>query len=273
MDNHTSGNFSEPGVYYPANDVPRMVCFISFGTITLIVNALTFFAIIFYNHSRENYIVLIGSLSLFDALVGLLLMLEPIHYRNWDMIIVTILKVLSLSTSQWHTVALSIDRWIAVHYALNYHSIMSPFHLKLLVAASWILGFTETLIITLLYLFDMNGLYLARIINIIYTVHLVVIFCINAIIYSKLWSVARRQRRQIAQLQQQQNNTTGVNKATVMVMVIVGVFGLLWGPMIVTSLWYSFVGELNSRAISVYYYSLLGGYSNSLINCSLCSVQ
>ena len=119
---------------------------------------------------------------------------------------------MSVSTSQWHTVALSIDRWIAVHYALNYHSIMSPFRLKLMVAASWILGFTETLVLSLLNVVIKNSSFLVgRIISMLYVIHLVVILSIKAIIYSKLWSVARRHRRQIAQLQQQQNNPTGVN--------------------------------------------------------------
>ena len=130
-----------------------------------------------------------------------------------------------------HTVALSIDRWIAVDYALNYHSIMSPFCLKLLVAASWILGSTETLVLTLAQVFVEKNQFLGnRTISMLFVIHLAVILFINAVIYSKLWSVARRQRRQIAQLQQQQDNSTGVNKATVMVMVIVVVFVLLWGP-------------------------------------------
>ena len=103
----------------------------------------------------------------------------------------------------------------------------------------------------------------------LFVIHLLVRLFINAIICSKLWSVARRQRRQIAQLQQQQHSTTGVNKATVMVMVIVAVFGVLWGPVIITNLWYSIIGEINSRASSVFYYSVVGGYSNSLINCGV----
>ena len=177
---------------------------------------------------------------------------------------------MSVSTSQWHKVALSIGRWIAIHYALNYHSIMSPFRLKLLVVASWILGFTETLVLTLVQVFVKKSLFLGnRTISMLFVIHLLVILFINAIIYSQLWSVARRQRRQIAQLQQQQHNTTGVNKATVMVMVIVAVFGVLWGPVIITNLWYSIIGEINSRASSVFYYSVVGGYSNSLINCGV----
>ena len=140
MDNHTNGNFSESGVHYPADFVLRIVCYISVGTITFIVNALTLVAITFYERSRENYIVLIGSLSLSDAMVGLSLMLEPIiRYHDWGSTIKIILiffNFVSVSTSQWHTVALSIDIWIAIHYALNYHSIMSPFRLKLLVVAS-----------------------------------------------------------------------------------------------------------------------------------------
>ena len=92
MDNHTSGNFSEPGAHHPADYMPRIVCFISVGTITVIMNALTLVAIIFYERSRENYIVLIGSLSLSDALVGFSLMLDPIRsHRDWGMILMMIL--------------------------------------------------------------------------------------------------------------------------------------------------------------------------------------
>ena len=188
MDNHTYGNFSEQGAHDSINYVPRIVCFISVGSVTLIVNALTLVAIILYERSRENYIVLIGSLSLSDALVGLSSMLEPIRYRDWGMTITIILNFLnfvSVTTSQWHTVALSIDRWIAVHYALNYYSIMSPFRLKLLVAASWILGFTETLLLTLVQIFvKKNPFFGNRTISMLYVIHLVVILFINAVIYS-----------------------------------------------------------------------------------------
>ena len=48
MDKHTYGNFSEPGADYPADYVPRIICYISVGTVTLIVNALTLVAIILY---------------------------------------------------------------------------------------------------------------------------------------------------------------------------------------------------------------------------------
>ena len=273
MANYTNGNCSELDVYYPDDYVPRIVCYVSVGTITLIMNALTFVAILLHERSRENYIVLIGSLSLSDALVGLVLMLEPMRYRldsGMTLVIITsFINFWSAFTSQWHTVALSIDRWIAVDYALNYHSIMSPFRFKLLVAASWIIGLTETLLITLLQLFVGNKVIWRRIISLLSAMHILVIFSINATIYGRLWNVARKQRRQIAQLQQQQENTTGMNKATAMVMVIVALFGLLWFPVIVTNLWYSFVGDSNPKASSALYYSLLGGYSNSLINCAV----
>ena len=199
-------------------------------------------------------------------------MLEPMQYRlDWGMapVIIGFINFVSATTSQWHTVALSIDRWIPVDYALNYHSIMSPFCLKLLVAASWIIGFTETLLITLVQLFVGNKVIWSRIRTLVTAMHILVIFSINATIYGRLWNVARKQRRQISQLQQQQANTTGINKATVMVMVIVALFGLLWLPVIVTYFWYSFVGDSNSKASTALYYSLLGGYSNSLINCAV----
>ena len=196
------------------------------------------------------------------------------------------------------TVALSIDRWIAVQHALNYHSIMSPFHLKLLVATSWIIASVETLIFSLTSYFggcfwNFTGLF--NVINLLPLVHIVAVLTINAVIYGKLWSVARRQRRQIAQLQQQQDNTTGVNKPTIMVMVIVALFGLLglnsiyfetiekqykyytnlscqlgllWTPVIIVRISQLFIPVSASERIDVIaQYFFLLGCSNSLINC------
>ena len=132
--------------------------------------------------------------------------------------------------------ALLIEKWIAVGYALNYHSIMSPFRLKMLVAGCWIMGSWETLVFSVIHYFSMCLLSYKQwlnAINVLPLVRLVVIFIINAVIYSKLWAAARRQRTQIAQLQQQQDSITGVSKATVTVMVIVALFGLLWAPLII----------------------------------------
>ena len=244
MSNDTISATSDISViaqYYMDDYLPRIVVYILLDAVTFIVNVLTVAAIVLYEQTRENYIVLIASLNLSDALVGLSMTLEPLRFRpELSVQIFTVLvSYLSLCISHWHTVALSIDRWIAIHYALNYHSIMSPFRLKLLVAAPWITGCAETLMCSLLlYLGGLSSHRRLKVIALITVMHLVIIYFINAIIYGRLWSVARRQRRQIAQLQQQQGNTTGVSKAAVMVMIIVGLFGLFWAPLIIINLLY-----------------------------------
>ena len=218
------------------------ILYITVGLVTCIVNALTFVAIIMYEQTHENYLVLIASLNFSDVLVGLSLLLGPTRkFVDFDACGLDVLAhgtfvtYFSSVISEWHTVALSIDRWIAVHFALNYYSIMTPFRLKLLVAATWVVGSVESLVFALLQYFvgcfwDYNRWH--DIINALPLGHLVLIFAINAGIYGKLWNATRRQRRQIAQLQQQQDNTTRVNKVTVMVMIIVALFGLLWAPVI-----------------------------------------
>ena len=88
------------------------------------------------------------------------------------------------------------------------------------------------------------------------------------LVYGKLWNAARRQRRQIAELQQQQDNPKGVNKATAMVMIIVALFGLLWAPVIIGRIIQIFVDDTFSDRIDMaIHYSALFGCSNSLINC------
>ena len=274
MDNSTiaSGNASVNSLDYADERLLLMVIYILLGIIIMIVNALTLIAIIFYERTYENYIVLIGSLSMADILLGLSMILYGVHVQPYMVtgfiFTVFFLSMVTLSTfvSQWHTVALSIDRWIAVHHALNYHSIMSPFRLKLLVATTWIIGFVETVTYNLLRLvgwFDS----IDRAVNILMAMHFITIFIVNAVIYSKLWQAAKRQRRQIAQLQQQQDNTAGVNKATVMVMVIVALFGFLWGPTSFRALWFGFSGNINNTLLNVGGYSQLGGYCYSFVNC------
>ena len=254
------------------------ILYITVGLVTCIVNALTFVAIITYEQTHENYLVLIASLNFSDVLVGLSLLLGPTRkFVDFDvcgldvLAHVTFVTYFSSVISEWHTVALSIDRWIAVHFALNYYSIMTPFRLKLLVAATWVVGSVETLVLSLLQYFggcfwDYNRWH--DIINALPLGHLVLIFAINAGIYGKHWNAARRHRRQIAELQQQQNNTKGVNKATAMVMIIVALFGLLWAPVIIGRIIQIFVdGTFSDRIDMAIHYSALFGCSNSLINC------
>ena len=273
MANYTAGTVSAITLYPMEDYIPGALLSTSLGTVTFIANILTFIAILVYDHSRENYIILIASLNFSDILVGFSLMLEPLRFHS-DLaislqILTLIVGYLGTFVSHWHTVALSIDRLIAVQYALNYHSIMSPFRLKLLVVAPWTIGSVETLLFPLvLYVGGLNSVRKQKFISLMSTIHLLVIFFINAAIYCKLWTVARRQRRQVTQLQQQQDNTTRVSKATVMVIVIVALFGLLWGPVIIVDLWYCVaVDDLDSSSSRVYYYSIVGGQSISLINC------
>ena len=92
---------------------------------------------------------------------------------------------------------------------------------------------------------------LRRAIYVLTCLHLVIIFLINAVICGTLWIAARRQRRQIAQLQQQQDHTPAVNKATIMVMVIVALFGLLWLPVVMIRLRELIVGDTISSEFDI----------------------
>ena len=272
MDNSTSENISVSASMCPDELVPGIFINVTLGIVIFIVNVLTLIAIILYDRAWENYIILIASLTLADALVGLSLILELLHCKDdlgfTGTLFVHIASYLTTFISQWHTVVLSIDRWIAVYRALNYHSIMSPFRIKLLVATSWVIGSVEMLIFLLLHhLGGKNNDLAFRSIYILAAGHLIIIFSINAVIYGRLWTAARRQRRQIAQLQQQQDNTTAVNKATIMVMVIVALFGLLWAPLIFANAWFSITGNRNSTLNKVHDYARIVGFCNSLINC------
>ena len=83
MANYTTGSSVCVITLYSLEDyIPGAILSTSLGTVTFIVNILTFIAILVYDHSRENYIVLIASLNFLDVLVGLSLMLEPLRFHS-----------------------------------------------------------------------------------------------------------------------------------------------------------------------------------------------
>ena len=92
-----------------------------------------------------------------------------------------------------------------------------------------------------------------------------VILLINACIYAQIWRVARKQRRQIGQVHPQQ--TTGRDKATVTVVMIVVAYAILWAPYTLSAMIALFTGNfqfLVSQEINLLF---IIGCSNSILNC------
>ena len=72
MANYTTGSVSLIPLYPMEDYIPGVLLSTSLGTVTFVINILTFIAILVYDHSRENYIVLIASLNFSDVLLDYL---------------------------------------------------------------------------------------------------------------------------------------------------------------------------------------------------------
>ena len=212
-----------------------------FGVGIFTVNIVTLAAIVHYDYVKENYITLIKSMCVADALTGLSLILSVINTSNRitsfmcithpAMYLYKFISEFPPLVSHWHTVALSIDRLFEVKFALRYHTLMTPKKIMILASATWIIGIIEQTIILILRwdkMCNRDPLHF-HLYDVALRVHILMIFVINAAIYSYLWRQARRHRNMIAQVDALQQAPV-IDKATIMVIVINVLFAVMWGP-------------------------------------------
>ena len=261
----------------PSGNFPTGV---TFGTGIIIVNILTLAAIVHYDYIKENYITLIKSLCVADALTGLSLILTVVNvdgpssgircFSHFGVYVYRFASHFAYLVSHWHTVALSVDRLLAVKLALRYHAIMTPKKLAILTLAVWGIGIIEEIVFLILK-WDKScnsgsNLYLHAH-DVIPQMHFLLIFLINASIYSYLWRIARRHRNMIAHNGAQQQAPM-IDKATVTVIVINVLFAIMWGPYVVVKFVQGFSSHFLTKKHLVPASTALQivGYVNTILN-------
>ena len=237
----------------------------------ILINALTLVMIKIYDNNSQSHSMIIYSLIVNDMILGLFLLAAQcvitvyfnVEFCNLRIFVIFVVETSALNSSQWHTIALSIDRLVAVQKPLTYHSIMTPCKIKLLILLSWLVGTAEGICVGLLdYYSCLSG---EGISPLPHTLHSLLILSLNGGIYCRLWLVARKQRKQIAQQNSAQPKV--LSKATIMVIVIIGVFGVLWGPSMFCTLYRMLADDKGKVYIeSVLPALVLLGYTNSIVN-------
>ena len=256
---------------------------LTIASFVVIINALTVAVTTFMNSTREKVTLVIASLSVADALVGFARIIRYIAYTDERFleschfgagILASISTYFPSSASQWHVVVLSVDRYLAVQYALTYSSMVTPLRLKLMVLSAWVLGFILTIITFTFHQLDCihkdetdTYEFVRRILPVCV---LCMIMMINSVIYAKLWLIARKHRRSISNMESRFH--TGLqsvtsNKANVMVLIIVVLFMILWSPYVVTTIIVlSSTGSVFEQASRAQEYVSVLGYANSVLN-------
>ena len=182
----------------------------------IIINSVTIIAIIKVDLLWEKYAILVGSYSAADTLVGVLtcvaVLKDIVFIRKvesitcvWKRILLDNVNLYGPMVSHWHTVILTIDRYVAVQYPLTYNQKMTSNTVKVMILLAWFLAGTEVSIKSIWN--GTNCILHSRIRPLIITGHLVIIIVINLILYINIWTVARRQQRKITNV----NSLTGSN--------------------------------------------------------------
>ena len=129
--------------------------------LSIIMNTLTI--VLFVKFSRKllttNNNKILLSLATGDLLVGINGMITPILLiTNQKILIYKISGILPLFGSMFVSICslgiMTIDRLVSVKYPLRYHSIMTQWRIKLLIALTWIVPGTLTLIEVLVLLYS-----------------------------------------------------------------------------------------------------------------------
>jgi hypothetical protein len=266
-------------IFAMTNELPKIIIGSILSITISVINIITFVIIKQNKESLDTHSVIIASLCVADVCNGIGLFFYVTKLSSicgYSRTAMDLFTFFGAFVSQWHTVCLSIDRLIAIQWALRYHLIMTPCKFWAMIISAWMIGFAEAMLVVFTVYFAecTSGYNAPKGFRHVYPpAHKLFIFTIIAIIYAQLWRVARRQKRQIMaqqqQQQQQQPRKQAFDKASFIVFVIVGLFLLLWSPYMVCSLIIvtSTDETLHDAVVDIEDDVVIVGYLNSIINC------
>ena len=114
------------------------------GVAGLLGNTITIIALIKYERLRHGPHYFVGSLAVFDILASLLVPIAAIAgFTEDETVLASIcpikasLYILSASGNVISITLIAVDRFIAVFFALRYHSVMTKWRIKLLIFGCW----------------------------------------------------------------------------------------------------------------------------------------
>ena len=219
--------------------------------ITIVVtNILTIFVIRHVDKLREKYGILLVAYCSVDVLAGLhvmyvqfrLWLVPDVSTCKWRDIVLNIYDNLPHTSSTWHTVLLTFDRYIAVCYPFQHHRVMCSKIQKILIAVVWLISICETFGVQLYYkMFKCRNMIWKGPKNVdsrFQLGHLTVIFIFHVIMYSRIWWIAHKMRqRSVEAFSGNPPVRRGImDKATMTVFCVVVLSYVIWLPYVLSKL-------------------------------------
>ncbi len=116
--------------------------------LAIVGNTLTIAAVVKFRHLRERHYMMITSLAVADALVGVAwgIFLATMLYPVWCSIALDLMLITFPSAvSHMHILVLAIDRFIAIKFPFRYMAWMSERYIKISIAVVWTVPFVYIL--------------------------------------------------------------------------------------------------------------------------------
>lgn len=260
---------------------------IAIGMFSAIGNGLVLLTIFKKFPTRSSHIYFIASLSLADCLVGVLTMpfyaagslTWPLllHIDSFEMFL-DFLIFQSLGASTFNLLAVSYDRYVAITAPLHYTNVITINHVKCYIGLVWLasslLG-AGSFMVTEYH--SRPSIYLVSIL-----IAFVVPFCIIAYFYAKIFVIAKRQSRQIAQsnevsvsaqsseIVEERKRVIRDRKAAVTVAIVIGSFAICWSPNLIMGLVHFAVSTYSEceseKTEQIWFATLPFAFLNSAIN-------
>jgi histamine receptor H2 len=238
-------NSTQPGKLNTSAEAVRIsliFLYVALAIFIVVVNLFTIVAISKSENLKEKYGLLLSSLCTADAAIGLSIVAfsldafvlpDDVICELWYEFYYGLLISPTL-ISQLHSVILTIDRFIAVEFALQYHNIVTPLRHKVLIASAWIMGCIEVFLIRIFYHTELcpgNMSFPVSVKSIILIIHMTFTFLINGILYSRIWWIARKHKQKVHDNDMIEPRRK--DRATLMIFVIVVLSYLLWCPYLI----------------------------------------
>ena len=242
-----------------------------FGNTTIIV------AVSKYPWLKHNMYVALQSLAVADLLVAVTILVESVRLYNLSIfqgflfIVIDYLQLFFILGACYHVVLVALERFVAIMFPFQYTTYVTP---KLI----WVSSAFTYLFVLLLSLpsFVLNienfvnikhsnyALYVAGSFSSIFNYVLLAILLL--FLHGKVTITAKQQRRRVEGTNGNKGRHHGVERATKMMVIIVGVYLLLWAPLIVTTIVALILKESNAVLYFVQTFALVLGSYNSSVN-------
>lgn len=249
---------------------------------SLLGNAVFLWVIYKARNVRTLSNLLLSSLALADLLVGLIIdpvwiarcVLTPHPYNHPFKIAIDALWIQTSVTTTFSLCVVSLDRYIAIRFALLYHQMVTEKRCYIAIAFVWIaslsFGFSRILVTNPA---NLPKLWMCVTVITILLPMILIMFC-----YSHISVIARRQSKAIARQDVQRSDTLvseGLRnrKATKTVGLVVALFFISWLPTLTTSFIHMTTSDQCKNMRVVWLWVELVAFSSSGINPWLYSLR